>query len=188
MLNYNMKKRKDSLHVANLLDVKSVLAVQKEHLLNAQREGSRQHGFLVHSFTPIELSKIILSRKGRVYVSRGENGNAYLIGYFNKRHFNDPKIKLKIYSQKGKDILDGNYAYLRHVATAQAVHARVAMKLERRFFEDAIKRKIPYVLGEVALEPLNKTSLDFHLKNGGELIASYVDSGRITWGIIAKKI
>ena len=184
------QKKKAGGRTATVFDINSILRIQKQHLMSMKKEGSGRSGFLIHKFTRAKLGKIILGRAGKVYVSRGVRGKgAYLVGHFNKRWLDNPKIKLQVYSKKGKKIISGEYAYLQHIATSSEAHARTALELERRFERDAKKRGVPYILGEVALEPLNKTSLDFHLKRGSELIASYKASKtNVTWGVLAKEI
>jgi predicted GNAT superfamily acetyltransferase len=177
--------KKSRITTANRFNVGEVLKV-------GEKVKESKRGFLIHQFSIKELRQIVRSKKSRVYIAKSSTGvNAYLVGHFGKKWLDSPQIKktLKIYSNKGKEIISGEYAYLQHVAVAGDAHARKAFELEKRFAKDAKEKGFKFVLGEVALNPLNKTSFDFHLKFGGELIASYVDPiTKVTWGVISREI
>ncbi len=166
---------------ANKSDVKPILAILQEHLLDLQNPNrlAQDSGFLVRHFSEKEIEDLILDNKNNLVLTARDDDK--VIGYITSSRFSQLSENIQ------KDVIDclqvtkisdlSKVLYYRQIAVKYGATKsgikNIGSNLIERFLKEAKIAGYDYIICRIIHEPvMNSRSISFHQKFGFDEIGT----------------
>lgn len=157
-------------------------------LATASREG-----FLIHRVDSGEFSEYLRNTDQHILLAAKD---AYeIVGYLLAHDFNiweqqNPNWSknLNIPDEKLKFYRNQKTLYLQHIARNK-INQGIATQLFAQLLEIAVLKGFTRIVCEILADPIpNQVSLEFHLKQGFEIVGQDLEKGGLVWTVLEKNI
>lgn len=169
---------------------KIIEIAQSRAITNTKVENDSKKGFLIYMMDREELIKYQNQNGHYLYVCESNNSIEAYIAACDKSKISTGKFENAIfYNSKDKEIVDSKFLYGKHVAKKHNASGEIIQDLEEELFTNAKNNGYKHFIAEIAINPTNEKSINFHTKNGFRIIGEYYDSNKnVNWGIYYKQL